>query len=968
MKIKRIYLSDFGLFRNQEINHLTSGLVVIAGLNRSGKTLFMNALRYLGYGLPQKKDLVPPAVNKHEIIADVERNGHRYCISVLGNSNPIVQPLNQAPEATIEELYNHLDSFTYRQIFTISLDELRQAPENIDNEEKKKISAVLLGAGWSDALQLLKTKEKLEKKAIHIAGKHGSLNIKQLKEPRETWLKALKQREQANEQMDAYERKCSRLQELNTQLIPKLKQDLDDTVKESQRLELIKERFADYQEYKYSNRILTEDANQKLLFTYPPGGLQKAVQLQEKYKNALEQEQVAKETFCLQTGFDSATPLRSSLLELSEEMNRFAREISGWRVQVSDLLQKEADLEGRINQLNADLKELCGSRPQKEVLDQVNRVRAGQIKEQELQQTLRELYDLETEKRQKEKDLEDQGKLLEEKNNQLDRLPLVEQTLLRKVYILLGADVLAVVLLSLFFSTWIAAAAGFAGAVGILVYFLKQHHTEQVKYSQLAEIQKDIRSIEASREALKNRLESLNRELEIKRADLEELKRQANIPLEINTHFLLDYLRNTRQLQRTDNQIRRERQRLAQEKEKLSADLAPVLLILGRLGLLDSEHDDIFYNRQAIFEQLDRSISYLKLARELQETMDQREALENEILQLLAQEDPAVQEKFADEPLESLLAAFIIRGKKFEQLEQIRNENELLRQKIEAYLDSEQWRCLILGHVEKERMQEGDLLAAYGTWCDQFASTEEVQKLQDNTKERIEILQKELEQGKEEKRELEKEVHELQSDQKLQEAREQIEEAMQKLRALMEKYSEHNIASFMLDQVYNRLMEETRTKLIEPANQIFRKITGDSYDNITLPSNPAQPDFKVSFAGQDQGVNILSRGTREQLFFSIRLSRIREIKPELPVILDDSFSNFDPLHAREAVKYISELAQTHQVFVLTCHPQLLETIQAYGDNSSAQFWYLYQAKFHGPYQDHRQVCKMLIEPSSRQGY
>jgi len=41
MKIRRLYIGDFGIIRNQLLSDIGGGLVVIGGPNRAGKTSFM---------------------------------------------------------------------------------------------------------------------------------------------------------------------------------------------------------------------------------------------------------------------------------------------------------------------------------------------------------------------------------------------------------------------------------------------------------------------------------------------------------------------------------------------------------------------------------------------------------------------------------------------------------------------------------------------------------------------------------------------------------------------------------------------------------------------------------------------------------------------------------------------------------------------------------------------------------------
>jgi len=79
-------------------------------------------------------------------------------------------------------------------------------------------------------------------------------------------------------------------------------------------------------------------------------------------------------------------------------------------------------------------------------------------------------------------------------------------------------------------------------------------------------------------------------------------------------------------------------------------------------------------------------------------------------------------------------------------------------------------------------------------------------------------------------------------------------------------------------------------------------------------------------AGESLRVEHLSRGTREQLFLSVRLAIVatfgrRGIK--LPLVLDDVLVNFDAVRAKRAAEVLCEFAAGgHQVLLFTCHELL----------------------------------------------
>jgi uncharacterized protein YhaN len=96
--------------------------------------------------------------------------------------------------------------------------------------------------------------------------------------------------------------------------------------------------------------------------------------------------------------------------------------------------------------------------------------------------------------------------------------------------------------------------------------------------------------------------------------------------------------------------------------------------------------------------------------------------------------------------------------------------------------------------------------------------------------------------------------------------------------------------------------------------------------------------------GQVQNsAGMLSRGTGEQLYLSVRLNRIKEIKEKLPLILDDPFVNFDSLHVKNTLTVISEAAQNNQVFIFTCHSELIKLVNDI--SSEVQYWKLNKGSF-----------------------
>lgn len=102
------------------------------------------------------------------------------------------------------------------------------------------------------------------------------------------------------------------------------------------------------------------------------------------------------------------------------------------------------------------------------------------------------------------------------------------------------------------------------------------------------------------------------------------------------------------------------------------------------------------------------------------------------------------------------------------------------------------------------------------------------------------------------------------------------------------------------------------------------KYTEIDFDNMTVSGeNTAEKDWDK-----------LSRGTKEQLYLALRLGYATNYskdkdgndngRPNLPLIIDDAFVNFDRTRTQSVLKCLKEFSKTNQVLYFTCHSQGIE--------------------------------------------
>ena len=108
----------------------------------------------------------------------------------------------------------------------------------------------------------------------------------------------------------------------------------------------------------------------------------------------------------------------------------------------------------------------------------------------------------------------------------------------------------------------------------------------------------------------------------------------------------------------------------------------------------------------------------------------------------------------------------------------------------------------------------------------------------------------------------------------------------------------YKLSSDLLEQTIRMYESEKQPKLLARSSEIFSAVTGNSYKKVLFPLDGDR--VKVERAdGARIEEELLSRGTQEQLYLSMRLAHLdvyhRE-KFNIPMMMDDVLVNFD--HAR----------------------------------------------------------------------
>lgn len=154
----------------------------------------------------------------------------------------------------------------------------------------------------------------------------------------------------------------------------------------------------------------------------------------------------------------------------------------------------------------------------------------------------------------------------------------------------------------------------------------------------------------------------------------------------------------------------------------------------------------------------------------------------------------------------------------------------------------------------------------------------------------------------------------------------------------VEKQIENTRQTWREYATVNRVLERIRVhyeahrqpETLAEASKTMAKLTGGEYtrvwtplaDDVLLVENAASESLRVE---------LLSRGTREQLFLSVRLALVATFTRRgvnLPMVLDDVLVNFDAVRAQRAAEVLCEFAAAgHQLLVFTCHEHVWQMFQ-----------------------------------------
>lgn len=140
------------------------------------------------------------------------------------------------------------------------------------------------------------------------------------------------------------------------------------------------------------------------------------------------------------------------------------------------------------------------------------------------------------------------------------------------------------------------------------------------------------------------------------------------------------------------------------------------------------------------------------------------------------------------------------------------------------------------------------------------------------------------------------------------------------------EYLANLLAAKWIDRSLDIASNERFPKMLVSAKEYLNLLTGGRYTDLTL-------DKKITvtrFDGKKREVKYLSRATAEQLYFALKLAFVEQIKDQinLPILIDDSFVNFDDRRIGYIEKLLKKISENNQVLIFTAQDKLAQKLSA----------------------------------------
>ncbi|WP_247731001.1 AAA family ATPase [Halovivax limisalsi] len=942
MRLTDLRIDDFGCFRNARLETLDADLVVIGGPQRAGKTTFMEALRQFPDGV-DRSDGVPPATDAYRIDAELSHDGARYRYVLNGHASPSVSPIDDGPAVDADAIFGPVTERQYRNLYTISLDELRRLPPGIDDADD--LARVLLGGAYGDIAEIPEIEATFADGADAIGLSRGNPNTKtsRLYDPYQTVRDGIEARNEASRQVDEHR---TVTQELDARRADQaeIEADIDRRRRTRNRLTVLEELFEPVRRLETLSARLDE-VDRAAVESFPTHLTDRLDHFEARFEAATDALAEARRDFDRRASIETTGEYDEWLLAHADDIESLAAGRPLWAQTADRLAERRATLETRERELEravaAQHSDWDGSFAH---VDEVATSAVDTARVTDIASTVEELRAdrdevaaaLEADRTRK-AELESELAEMESEREGTREIPVPT----RKPALVAGFAIAVGTGLGLATTPLVGGLVGLA-LLGVGLYAIDSTVSVEptVDVDPYREVKSQVATLQGDIEAASQRRADLETQLEDAEDDLTELVTRLGLPAELPPGEVPDFYERVVELDDDIAAFRGDRADWKREKAELASDLEAVATLLDRVTEPSWTVEDPLAGADELLATLETVAADLELARDVRRAETERADCIADIDTVLTEWDEArsIDASANDDRILRHIRAFTDEAERVGGLEDAFEERDRLRTQVETRLETASARA-VFEPLRDDEPWVDVVREAAATYPDTEAIADAVREAND----RIDELETKREAIRETCVELEQRRDALASEDELQAAQAKIDEGRVEFERLGEAYAVNRIAEAMVGQLHERLLEDVVHSLVADASAIFSEITG-AYEGIELDGGVQDLSFRALRPdGPAHGIGELSRATAEQLFLAVRLARIRQTDASLPVVLDDAATNFDPTHLQRVFAVLDQLSATNQVFFLTCHPQCVRTTAATG--RTAQYWSLDDGRF-----------------------
>jgi len=943
MYLSKLRIDDFGCFRNARLENLDDNLVVIGGPQRAGKTTFMQALRQFPDGVDRGGD-IPPATDEYRIDAELVHDGFRYRYVLTGHASPSISPIGDGPEIDAEDIFGPVTERQYRNLYTISLDELRRLPPGIDDSED--LARVLLGGAYGDIAEIPEVEAEFSDRADTIGLTKGNPNTKtsQLYDPYQTVRDGIEARKEASQQVDEYQSVTRELSEKQSEQAD-IEREIERRQRIRDRLNILDELFDPVQQIETLNAQL-EDVDQDVVEEFPTHLADRLEHFEEQFETATTALTEAQQEFAQEAAIKATDEYYEWLLEHETQIESLAENQKLWAKTVDQLTKRQDKLETRKRDLERDISSLYSEWDQSFThIDEIetNAVDTAQVDDiastiEDLQAEHDSLEESLDSDRTRKRELESKLAGMEEEHEETKEITVSK----RKPALIAGLAIVAGTGVGFEASPLVGGLIGL-GILGAGLYAIDSTVSVEttVDADPYREVKSQVATLNGDIKADSQRRSELEKEITEKEAELTELVTELGLPEELPAGDVAEFYEQVVELDEQIGAFRDDRADWEEEKAEFATELEEAATLLDDVTEVSWIAEDPLTDTNDLLSTLEGVAADLELAQKARRVESERVDRISDIDSVLSKwdEERSVEADTSDDQILQHIQAFKDEAERVGDLEDAFEDYEQLEAQVTTRLDTPSAQEVFEPLRDDDEPWIDVIQEAAAEYVDTDAIADDIREQNSQ----IDELENQREELREACIELEQRQEELASEDDLQEAQAQIDEGRVEFERLGEAYAVNRIAERMVKQLHERLMEDVVHSLVDDASTIFSEITKE-YDGIELDGDIQELEFRALRENKPaHGVGELSRATAEQLFLAVRLARIRQTDVSLPVVLDDAATNFDPSHMKRVFDVVDELMETNQVFFLTCHPQCVRTTASNG--LSTQYWSLNEGQF-----------------------